>query len=376
MITRKEFLQTLAAATAVAALPKTTCCAEPTRSAATEASANRLHASRPDASTVKAKRGVSLYCYQEGFYNRTMTLEDCIAEASAIGAYGIEMLAEEMVPDFPNPSKQWVDHWHSLMDKYATVPDTYTQFQNTYLRKNYELSVDEGLAMLETDFKLAKLLGFTHMRMLIGTPIDVIEKSLPLAEKYGIWMGSEVHAPSSLESPLVRKWIEVIDRTKTKHWGLNPDFGIFQSRPNHVQRDRMIRDGALQASIATYVEQAWGDGVPRERAAGEISKMGAKDGDRAYLDTVYAIRMDNPKLLAQLMPYIRHCHGKFWEMTQDYEERSIPYEQIIPVMIEGGFDGYIASEYEGQRYVQDVCGADDLEQVRRQHVMFKRLGMV
>src|SRR6516164_549584 len=175
MITRKEFLQTLAAATAVAALPKTTCCAEPTRSAATEASANRLHASRPDASTVKAKRGVSLYCYQEGFYNRTMTLEDCIAEASAIGAYGIEMLAEEMVPDFPNPSKQWVDHWHSLMDKYATVPDTYTQFQNTYLRKNYELSVDEGLAMLETDFKLAKLLGFTHMRMLIGTPIDVIE---------------------------------------------------------------------------------------------------------------------------------------------------------------------------------------------------------
>ena len=158
--------------------------------------------------------------------------------------------------------------------------------------------------------------------------------------------------------------------------GLNPDFGIFQSRPNHVQRDRMIRDGALQASIATYVEQAWGDGVPRERAAGEISKMGAKDGDRAYLDTVYAIRMDNPKLLAQLMPYIRHCHGKFWEMTQYYEERSIPYEQIIPVMIEGGFDGYIASEYEGQRYVQDVCGADDLEQVRRQHVMFKRLGMV
>jgi hypothetical protein len=147
---------------------------EASRPAVAEDSANQPVTPRADASKGKAKRGVSMYCYQEGFYNRTMTLEDCIAEASSIGAYGIEMLAEEMVPDFPNPSNQWVDHWHELMDKYGTVLDTYTQFQNTDLRKNYELSVDEGVAMLETDFK--------------------------------------------------------IDRTKTKHWGLNPNFGIFQSR--------------------------------------------------------------------------------------------------------------------------------------------------
>ncbi len=365
MITRKEFLQTLVgatAATAMTSLPESSSAEAPTHT--------------PNSSKVKAKRGVSLYCYQEGFYNRTMTLEDCIAEASAIGAYGIEMLAEEMVPDFPNPSNRWVEQWFALMDKYHTVPDTYTQFQNTYLRKNSELTVDEGVEMLEMDFKLAKRLGFTHMRMLIGTPLEVMEKSLPLAEKYGIWMGSEVHAPSSLENPLTQKWIEIIDRTKTKHWGLNPDFGIFQSRPNKVQRDRMIRDGALQASIAEHIEQSWKDQVPRDRASAEIEKMGVKEGDRAYLNIVYSIKMDNPKLLGQLMPYIRHCHGKFWEMTEDYEERSIPYEQIIPAMIEGGFDGYIASEYEGQRYVQDVCGADDLEQVRRQHVMLKRLGMV
>jgi len=363
MITRKEFLQTLAGATATAAaLPVTASVA----------------ASSPTASETpknKVKRGVSLYSYQESFYNRSMTLEDCIAEASAIGAYGIEMLAEEMVPDFPNPPNQWVIQWHALMDKYGTVADTYTQFQNTYLRKTRELTVDEGVEMLEMDFRLAKRLGFRNMRMLIGTPIDVIEKSLPLAEKNDIWMGSEVHAPFSLESPLTRKWIEVIDRTKTKHWGLNPDFGIFQSRPNRVQRERMIRDGALQASIASHIEEAWADHVPRERTSAEIAKMGARDGDKAYLDTVYAIKMDDPKLLIELMPHIRHCHGKFWEMTENYEERSIPYEQIIPAMIEGGYDGYIASEYEGQRYVQDVCGADDLEQVRRQHVMFKRLGM-
>jgi hypothetical protein len=88
------------------------------------------------------------------------------------------------------------------------------------------------------------------------------------------------------------------------------------------------------------------------------------------------IKPDDPTLLHQYLPYIRHCHGKFWEMTEDYQERSIPYEQVIPVMIESGYDGCIASEYEGQRFVQDLCDTDELEQVRRQHVMFSRLGMV
>jgi len=362
MITRKEFLQTLAGAAGVSALFKS-------------GSIGAYPAPASGAADVKVRRGVSLYSYQEGFYSRTMTLEDCIAEASSIGAYGIEMLAEAMVPDFPNPSDRWVDQWFALMDKYRTVPDTYTQFQNTYLRKNHELTVDEGVQMMEMDLKLAHRLGFKHMRLLIGTPLDVIEKSLPLAEKYDVWFGSEVHFPSSLHNPLTQKWIEIIDRTRTKHWGLNPDFGIFQSRPNRVQRDRMIRDGDLQAPIAGFIEQAWADHVSREQALADMVKMGAKDGDKSYLDTVYSIKMDDPKLLVQLMPYIRHCHGKFWEMTENYEERSIPYEQVIPAMFEGGFDGYIASEYEGQRYVQDICGSDELEQVRRQHVMFRRLGM-
>lgn len=60
-------------------------------------------------------------------------------------------------------------------------------------------------------------------------------------------------------------------------------------------------------------------------------------------------------------------------MQDDYTEYSIPYEQIIPLLIEGGYDGYLSSEYEGNRHIQDAFPMDSVEQVRRQHVMFKRL---
>ena len=52
---------------------------------------------------------------------------------------------------------------------------------------------------------------------------------------------------------------------------------------------------------------------------------------------------------------------------------SIPYDRIVPVLIEGGFDGYLSSEYEGNRHIQDAYPVDSVEQVRRQHALFARL---
>jgi hypothetical protein len=41
--------------------------------------------------------------------------------------------------------------------------------------------------------------------------------------------------------------------------------------------------------------------------------------------------------------------------------------------VEGGIDASIVSEYEGQRHTQDAFETDSCEQVRRQHVMLRRL---
>ena len=73
------------------------------------------------------------------------------------------------------------------------------------------------------------------------------------------------------------------------------------------------------------------------------------------------------------MALIGHIQAKFYEMTEDEVEYSIPYDEIVPVLIEGGFDGYLSSEYEGNRHIQDAFPVDSVEQVRRQHAMFARL---
>jgi hypothetical protein len=73
------------------------------------------------------------------------------------------------------------------------------------------------------------------------------------------------------------------------------------------------------------------------------------------------------------MDRIFHIHAKFYEMIDDETEYSIPYDEVIPVLEEGGYQGYLSSEYEGNRHIQDVFEVDSVEQVRRQQEMFMKL---
>ncbi|MFT4056708.1 MAG: xylose isomerase, partial [Novosphingobium sp.] len=81
----------------------------------------------------------------------------------------------------------------------------------------------------------------------------------------------------------------------------------------------------------------------------------------------------NPRRIRDYIPYFRHIQAKFYEMTEDARDPSLAYDEVIPELVAGGWEGYLSSEYEGNRWVQDVEEVDSREQVRRQHRMFERL---
>lgn len=318
------------------------------------------------------KRAVSLYSYQEEYFLRKMSLEDCIAAAAATGATGIEMVGEQSVPGCPKlPSDAFVDQWFGWMDKYKVMPVAHDMFLDYNKKKGHYWSDDEAVASFKQDIRFAYRLGFKVIRVIVNTTPEIIEKVIPFAEDHDIKLGIEVHAPWHINSAWMARHWEVMEKTGTKHFGFIPDMGGFTKRLPRVQVDRLIRQGA-DPKIAEFVCAQHEKGVMAEYTIYEVSRMSNKRIDMAVAELSRHNTYVNPISLVPHMDRIIHIHGKCLEMLEDYTEYSIPYKEVIDVLKKGGYEGYIATEYEGNRHIQDIYEVDSVEQVRRHQVMLER----
>jgi sugar phosphate isomerase/epimerase len=318
-------------------------------------------------------RGFSLYSFQEELFLGQMTVEDCVAFGSTIGAHGVELLPEQNMPDFPNISDAKVAAWHDMLAKYHAVPTCYDMFLDTKLRKDRIMTDEEQVESITRDVKLANRLGFKNMRVLVFVRPDILEKCVPVAERYDVHLGVEVHAPWHLEHAWILRTIEIADRLRTQHLGIVPDMGIFMKHYPPEFRDRFLRRGATPA-IVDYIIEQHEQKVMAEYTIYEVAvKMKGNAADIAMAETLRHAPYANPKRIKDYIPYFHHIQAKFYGMDEQCRDPTISYDEVIPELVKAGWDGCMSSEYEGNRWIQDVQEVDSREQVRRQHVMFERL---
>lgn len=276
------------------------------------------------------KRGVALYSYSAEF-GLEKTLEDCFEDVRDMGAHGIEILANTHIENYPYPTEEWVEQWFRLCDKYEVVPVEYGNWIDSHVLGERDLTTEESYEMLARDIRLAHRLGFSVMRTKMPVISDtlepvknwreIIKMALPLAEKLGIKMCPEIHTPTNLKSEMVNDFIAFIEETGTKNFGLNIDFSVFRTEfAEHEYRD------------PNYVP-------------------------------------NKPEDLIPLLPYVYCCHAKFIHMNDAFEETTIPYKEIIEVLKNQNWDGYLLSEYEGADKYD--AGYEVGQTLRKQHIMLK-----
>lgn len=368
------------------------------------------------------KRGVSLYSYQQSQFFQELDLEAQIREVGQNlgGADGIELI-DEMSLRYPDPGEDFTKQWFGWMDAYGTTPVAMDVGMDVLQFRDHVMTYDECADRLRHDLRLAKTLGFRNVRVLSVVPIEILEAALPLAEELDIRLGKEVHQPMPLEGRQVTEIVDLVGRTGTKHLGIVPDLGIFQFRPSEVLLAWFGRRGATEAAGKASVELAlrlragnapFGAVDMARHTAGNLRAdfrrfVTTGECDPGFVDLFTGIRRftdervehaqeidyvlvaeaimlsdTSADTLRELAPHVTHVHGKFNNMSPvpdrpgRWQEISIDYEAAVGALKAGGFDGYIDSEYEGQRYFQDG-GREDLqsevEQVRRHQEMLRRL---
>ena len=320
------------------------------------------------------KRGVSLYSFQHETFLGLMNLEDCIRTCADLGAKGIEIVGEQTFwghPEKPVPDSE-IEHWHSLMKKYGTVPVSH-DFMLDYKRyKGREMPFDEQVASVKNDVDFGVRLGMKYIRALVSIAPEVLVAAAPYAEEKGIKILIEVHAPLHFDHPWIIRHAEAFEKSGSSALGFLPDMGMFLDSFPPVWKERFLRMG-VPRKIADYIEQAYADRVLAEYVVLNVREMGGEGPALAMAETLRHNAAFEPKRMLDHMQRIHNIHGKFYQVTEDLVEPSIPYDRIVSVLKEGGYDGYICSEYEGNRWIEDAHEVDSVEQVRRQHAMLKRL---
>ncbi len=321
------------------------------------------------------KRAVSLYSLQDEYCRGRMTLNDMFDELESLGVEGVELISDQMIKGTPTPSDEELQKWDDVLNSHSIKPVCNSIFINTTLFKNRVLTLKESADLLIAELKLAKRLGFSLVRLVSMTPIEVVKLALPMAEKLGVVMALEIHAAMSFDVPSTQAFCGYMMESKHPMLGIVVDTGIFCRRHPRISTNYFLSLG-LNPEVANYIDLIFAAGTDPKRFFANGMPEDLKCLFKGEVDFLYALFSDGYEncdfsILDPYIPFIKHIHGKCFEFTESGEEYSIDFAGFIEYLASKNYDGYIATEYEGNRFVLVGNIADGLSNVRAHQALLK-----
>lgn len=293
---------------------------------------------------------------------------------------GMEFIPDQMMHGTPHPAPETLAAWDAMVAKTGITPVICGSYVNDKLYKNRLLTVREGADNLIGELELAHRLGFPAVKLVSTTRTGIVEKALPTAERLGVTITSEIHGGMSFNMPYVQEYVELLQRLNSPFLGFTIDCGIFCRRHPRVSTNYFKAIGMDNPYIVDYINGIFAEGKDPNSlfmAHPEIMEhlMSKTTCELDQLYVVYSTGYDNNPLtiLDDYLPYVKHIHGKVYEMTDEGPEYSIPYDEVVAYLKEKDFDGYISTEYEGNRFTPPGVELKERQQVERHQKLLREL---
>lgn len=320
----------------------------------------------------KIKTCVSLYSLQDEYLNHRMDLEQIMDFVKETGAEGVEILPDQMLKNTPEPSGEELAKWERCLEKTGLTPVVADVFLNTNLYKNRTLTHRECIDLLVKEIKLAHRMGIRLIRLVSMVPYWVLEPLLPYCEEYDVTVALEIHAGMAFDVPETIAFINEMKRLDSKYVGLVIDTGIFCKRFPRVVRAYEMSVGC-SAALFDYIEAQFTETGDLHQT---LKKTGGKlppevdaqlsDHDRMMFPVMDGYENYPYEALDEYMPYIKHFHFKMFEMTEEGPEYSMDYKALLQYLHSRGYDGYVSTEYEGNRFTLAGLPTQEKKQVAMQ----------
>lgn len=240
------------------------------------------------------KLGVSLYSFGGDLQTGDITVDDAIRHCAALGCEGVEIIAEQHLPNWPQTSIADVEHIRDLCKSLNLEIFCFSIYLNSLARSDREATLEEYAEVIRNGVATCKLLGAKILRpAFYCVPIqklyDLVDACMPMLQENEIIWAVELHAPFPPSF-----YMEALEKINSPWFRLIPDFSCWQT-------------------------------------AGAAGHFQAND----------------VSTLLPLLKYTVHCHGKAHVFDENGEEPNTPYKEIMTILKEHGFQGSVVAENEG-----------------------------
>jgi sugar phosphate isomerase/epimerase len=299
------------------------------------------------------KRSVTIFSFMRMFSEGRLSWDECISKIANLGITGVELLGQLYFRECPEVNPEDLASWKKIMWRCGTKTIAHDFFVDRNMYRGRNLTRRESVQIIENHVKFAKAIDCPIIR--IGGTFDpeLFRDARPICEDNNIKLGVEIHAGSgSWILPQIQETINIIRQLQSPYLGIIPDMSMFQWRINDVARYiRQAKADGIDPELIKELQTAYENESNEEyraRCARHMEKTPENDrAKRAFIRSCSYVENHDPKELIQHMPYVLHIHGKFWSMTEDCEEPSIKYKEVLPIIVQAGYEGYISAEYEG-----------------------------
>jgi sugar phosphate isomerase/epimerase len=324
----------------------------------------------------KFKLGTTLYSFAPEWAAGYYDLESMLARVKEfeIGP-GLEILASQTVRTFPNTSPDFINNFRNLCDKYELEPSAYGTNLDMGRNRKKEMDYDEEFEFVIGQVEAGAAMGFPVIK-LQNARRGLLEKLLPHAEKLNVKLGYEIHAPEGPNSPKIMEIRETYDALDSELLGFVPDFSSTMHSMGRTMLQTLSKKGLDEAAL-TKIQEVWAtDASGHDRINTFIAYLESRDIDPGSLGPFARMSFSMnghvaPEEWNDIMHQVVHIHGKFFDMNPDGQVDAIDYPKHIRIFAEGGFSGYISSEWEGHAFA-DMGEVDPFEEIRLQHELMKK----
>jgi sugar phosphate isomerase/epimerase len=301
------------------------------------------------------EQAISLYGFTERFVEvPEYSFDEMFSELRELGIEKFEIIGSQVFEQYPRPKAAEIDTILEAAARHGVVANSYGGYLDIG-RITGRIPTDEDVILdITADLMTARDLGCRFVRE-GDIPLHLLPVAAGLAENYGIAVGIEVHAPSRPSDRNIQEMLEAFDRIGSDRLGFIPDFGCFIERPAEPALNRYLAMGARRDLLEHIIANRHSGKSPAQ-LQDEVAAMGGGIGEKVAISEFFGFLSFGPADIEGFKTLLRRAlyfHSKFYHVTEELTDPTIPIEALLDAIVASGFQGVLLSEYEGHAFRLD-----------------------